>query len=64
MTPSEGFETWRKSQGENPLEMLPSEIWRAACAWQRARDAELVKHHVNGRGPLRTQLATAIREVG
>ena len=27
-------------------------------------DAELVEHHVNGPGPLRTQLAAAIREGG
>ena len=40
------------------------ELIRAACAFQRERDAELVEHHVNGPGPLRTQLATAIREGG
>ena len=68
MTPTEGFEAWWKQQlpdtpipgGATPIVLA----WLAACQFQRERDAKLVEHHVNGPGPLRTQLATAIREGG
>ena len=65
MTPSEGFNNWWKVEvnaSNPPRDASGQSIWIAACAWQRERDAELVEHHVNGPGPLRTQLAATIRE--
>ena len=69
MTPNEGFEIqWPFLRGSiemnDPGEQHHLNTWLAACQFQRERDAELVEHHVNGPGPLRAQLAAAIREGG
>ena len=73
MTPSEGFEKWWKINApsfgpilawdkDNRKKQMVKDTWLVACQFQRERDAELVEHHVNGPGPLRTQLAATIRE--
>ena len=65
MTPSEGFEAWfqEMTMATRPVNnaWFAKESWIAACAWQRERDAQLVESYVNWRGPIRAQLATAIR---
>ena len=65
MTQSEGFETWFQELPfvERPAHNIwfAKEAWLAACQFQRERNAAMVEHHVNGPGPLRAQLAAAIR---
>ena len=66
MTSQDAFETWWKDQqhrlGESHLHQEARAAWEAACTWQREQDAERISHHVTKTGPLRQQLADAIRE--
>jgi len=55
MTPSsseQAFQSWWKSNFDSPSSLLvPIEaqvVWKAACTWQRTRDAELLENQAAG----------------